>query len=98
MKLSLSGLAALAALSLVEGYAPSRNTFAVSSLQSKPPFRSNGPVHAMIENETDAAVTGKELAKNIRECVLTDLNGKKTKLGDVMGSRKSVVVFLRHLG
>ena len=29
---------------------------------------------------------------------LTDANGIKKKLGDVMGNGKSVVVFLRHLG
>jgi len=37
-------------------------------------------------------------AKNIRSAVLTNVDGDRIKLGDVMGRGTSVVVFLRHLG
>jgi len=37
-------------------------------------------------------------AKMLRQAVLTDSHGDKVTLGDKMGERTSVVVFLRHLG
>ena len=37
-------------------------------------------------------------ASVFRNSFLTDADGNVVKLGDKMGSKKSVVVFLRHLG
>ena len=37
-------------------------------------------------------------ASVFRNSVLTDADGNKVRLGDMMGSGKSVVIFLRHLG
>ena len=37
-------------------------------------------------------------ASVFRNSMLTDADGNKVKLGDKMGSGKSVVIFLRHLG
>ena len=37
-------------------------------------------------------------ASVFRNSVLTDADGNKVRLGDRMGSGKSVVIFLRHLG
>ena len=37
-------------------------------------------------------------ASVFRNSMLTDADGNVVKLGDKMGSEKSVVVFLRHLG
>jgi hypothetical protein len=34
----------------------------------------------------------------LKSLELSDANGQRKKLGDVMGTGKSVVVFLRHLG
>lgn len=37
-------------------------------------------------------------ASVFRNSIVTDVDGNAVKLGDRMGSQKSVVVFLRHLG
>lgn len=37
-------------------------------------------------------------ARLIREISVKDVDGKKLKLGDILGPKKSVLVFLRHLG
>lgn len=48
--------------------------------------------------ESVAASVTDRGASVFRNSMLTDADGNKVKLGDKMGSGKSVVVFLRHLG
>ena len=46
----------------------------------------------------DEQVDEKELVVKLRSSKVTNINDEIVSLGDVMGSEKSVVVFLRHLG
>ena len=43
-------------------------------------------------------VDEKELIGKLRSSTVTNVNNELVSLGDIMGSEKSVVVFLRHLG
>ena len=43
-------------------------------------------------------VDEKELVGKLRSSMVTNINDELVSLGDAMGSEKSVVVFLRHLG
>ena len=46
----------------------------------------------------DEEVDEKELVAKLRSSTVTNVNDELVSLGNVMGSEKSVVVFLRHLG
>lgn len=46
----------------------------------------------------DEEVDEKELVVKLRSSTVTNVNDELVSLGDIMGSEKSVVVFLRHLG
>ena len=54
----------------------------------------DGSICAIPEDVNPVGVT----ASVLRSAVLTNVDGDKIKLGDVMGSDTSVVIFLRHLG
>ena len=46
----------------------------------------------------DDKIDEKELVSKLRSSMVTNVNNELVSLGNVMGSEKSVVVFLRHLG
>ena len=46
----------------------------------------------------DDVVDEAELVGKLRSSTVTNINNELVSLGDIMGSEKSVVVFLRHLG
>jgi hypothetical protein len=46
----------------------------------------------------DEQIDEKELLGKLRSSMVTNINNELVSLGDIIGSDKSVVVFLRHLG
>ena len=62
-------------------------------------FSSSTSLHMFQSKQEDIkvgdALVNVALLKSLE---LSDANGQRKKLGDVMGTGKSVVVFLRHLG
>ena len=46
----------------------------------------------------DEQIDEKELVGKLRSSMVTNVNNELVSLGDIMGSEKSVVIFLRHLG
>jgi len=62
-------------------------------------FSSSTSLHMFQSKQEDTKVGDALVNVNLMKSLeLTDANGVKKKLGDVMGNGKSVVVFLRHLG
>jgi hypothetical protein len=58
-----------------------------------------GVCHAsIIDVNENEVINGKELIDKLRLSKVTSINNEVISLGDVMGTEKAVVVFLRHLG
>ena len=74
----------------------------VAGLVSQRIKRSNdAPFHSVVRyasSDVDELIDEKELVGKLRSSTVTNINNELVSLGDIMGSEKSVVVFLRHLG
>ena len=95
--------AAIASVAFSEGFI-SVSKHHVSILNGQRIMRSIGaPIDDVLVRHAstiivEPQVDEKELIGKLRSSTVTNVNNELVPLGDIMGSEKSVVVFLRHLG
>ncbi len=93
---SIRSIAAVAAVMAVTTFVDVSEGFTASRFtSSRCPW--NGVV-CRASIVADDKIDEKELVSKLRSSMVTNVNNELVSLGNVMGSEKAVVVFLRHLG